>query len=38
LISCAFSVPITPDAFAQGVIKFGRPGNQEHQTLWGQLQ
>jgi hypothetical protein len=36
LISCAFSVPITADAFARGVISFfGRPN--EERTLWGQL-
>ena len=38
LISCGFSVPITPDAFAQGVIEFRPAPDIEQRTLWGQLQ
>jgi len=34
---CVSVIPLTPDCFAQGVISFGRPG-EEHRTLWGQLQ
>ena len=35
LISCTFSVPISPDAFACGVIKFGPAPDIEERTLWG---
>ena len=35
LISCTFSVAITPDAFARGTISFVRPETEER-NLWGQ--
>jgi hypothetical protein len=38
LISCTFSVPISPDAFASGVIKFGPSPDIEERRLRGQFQ
>ena len=37
-INCAFHVPVSPDAFASGVIKFWRPDMEDPRTLWGQFQ
>jgi hypothetical protein len=38
LVSCAFVVPVTPDAFAQGVIRYFGSDTEEQRTLWGQFQ
>ena len=35
---CVSVIPISPAGFARGVISFGRPGNEEQRTLWGQFQ
>jgi hypothetical protein len=36
---CVSVIPITPEGFARGVISFfGRPGNEEQRTLWGQFR
>jgi hypothetical protein len=34
---CVSVIPISPDAFARGVISFGRPDIEEHQRIWTHL-